>query len=841
MTDRPEPTRRKPWQAVVAKHFFDYNAAAAALWSVVVLLGLGAMAVALHDLLTSRALGSIEFGVGMVLIALASRLPLQIPRTPYSMSLADIFTFAMLVTVGPAAAVLAAGLDGALGAWRSSKRLTSRLSTPGAHMAAMALCGLAFEGLSTVLSRTMAAPLAQLLALVLVAPLPFLGTTWPLMAVVALKNSRPLQPARWLLDNAWIAALYLAAATSAGLLHLIAVQHGPAVYLIAALAAMAVFVLLRLAIERQEQQLQAEEAKLACARTEAEASQRRFTAAFTHAAVGMCIVRPAGPVLQVNDAMCEMLGRVPAQVLGKAFEALLHPSDVPAFESRALALARRPEKAFSIELRCIGAEGQPLWVALHCSAFEDPGNAGECLIYQAHDITSRRHAETRLQHIAFHDGLTDLANRHYFQERLNGVVELSRTDAQSCFAVVFLDLDRFKVVNDSLGHLAGNTLLQEVGTRLRGCVRPADLVARLGGDEFALLLPAVADHDDGLAVASRVLAELSRPLSINGTEVVPGASIGITFSDLGYRTGDEILRDADLAMYEAKAAGRGRVVQFDSSMHERIAERLALEADLRRAIGEGQLSLVYQPLFALEGGQVVGFEVLARWLHPERGPVSPAVFITLAEEAGHIEALTRWVLDQAVAQLARWRGLYPAAQGLDMHVNVSGRDLAHPWLVQHVQEVLHKHALPADCLCLEITETTLMSNLSVALKALHAMRALGVHFSIDDFGTGYSSLSYLGTLPIDSLKIDRSFVMEMERRPQNVEIVRAVLNLGQTLGKTVIAEGIETEAQLAELRRLGVPVGQGFLLSRPLKAEDVPALLMLKRPPAPLLAQAVNA
>ncbi len=841
MSDRPELNRPAVWRQFVAAHFFDYNAAAVTLWALVVGAGLAAMGWSMDQLWANQALGSVEFGVGMVLIALSSRLPLQIPRTPYSMSLADVFVFAMLATLGPAAAVLGAGLDGALGAWRGSKRLTSRLSTPGAHMAAMALCGVAFEALSALCGRVLAEPLAKLVALVLVAPVPFLCTTWPLMAVVALKNSHPLLPWRWLLDNAWIAAVYLGAAASAGLLHLIAVQHGSAVYLIAAAAAMAVFVLLRLAIERQERQLQAEEAKLALARTEAEASQRRFTAAFTHAAVGMCIVRPAGAVLQVNDAMCRMLGRTSAQVLGRAFESLLHPSDVTAFESRALALALRPEKAFSIELRCIGADSQDLWVALHCSAFEDPGSATGGLIYQAHDITSRRHAETRLQHIAFHDGLTDLANRHYFQERLSHLVERSRTDEATCFAVVFLDLDRFKVVNDSLGHLAGNSLLQEVATRLRGCVRPADLVARLGGDEFALLLPAVADHDDGLAVASRVLAQLSRPISINGTEVVAGASIGITFSDLGYRTGDEILRDADLAMYEAKAAGRGRVVQFDSSMHERIADRLALEADLRRAIGEGQLSLVYQPLFALDGGQVVGFEVLARWLHPERGPVSPVVFITLAEEAGHIEALTRWVIDQAVAQLACWRALYPAAQALDMHVNVSGRDLAHPWIVQHVKDVLQQHDLPADRLCLEITETTLMSNLNVALKALQAMRELGVHFSIDDFGTGYSSLSYLGTLPIDSLKIDRSFVMDMERRPQNVEIVRAVLNLGQTLGKTVIAEGIETEAQLAELRRLGVPVGQGYLLSRPLKAEDVPALLMIKHAPAQALTQAVNA
>jgi diguanylate cyclase (GGDEF)-like protein len=390
---------------------------------------------------------------------------------------------------------------------------------------------------------------------------------------------------------------------------------------------------------------------------------------------------------------------------------------------------------------------------------------------------------------------------------------------------MFLDLDHFKKVNDSLGHVAGNTLLRAVARRLAEGVRPNDLVARLGGDEFAILLEHVLDLDGALLLAQRLLQTVSAPLLINGTEVLPGASIGITFSDLGYRTTDEVLRDADLAMYAAKANGRQRVALFESSMHHRIAEKLALESDLRHAIGDGQLSLVYQPLFELQPHRLSGFEALARWVHPERGSISPEVFVALAEESGRIEALTHWVIDQAASQMTQWCADHPQLAHVDMHVNISGRDLTNSALVPHVQEVLQRHGLPARQLTLEITETTLMGKLSVALDALQALRKVGVKISIDDFGTGYSSLAYLGTLPIDSLKIDRSFVMSMDVQPQNVEIVRAVLNLGRSLGKKVIAEGIETAAQLATLKDIGVHAGQGYLLSRPLRPEQVIPLL----------------
>jgi diguanylate cyclase (GGDEF)-like protein/PAS domain S-box-containing protein len=566
------------------------------------------------------------------------------------------------------------------------------------------------------------------------------------------------------------------------------------------------------------------EALVASAQQEAELSQQRFTASFTNAAIGMAIARPDGLILQVNRALCELAGKAESELVGHSFGGLLHSGDVPLLRRKADQVLARPEEAFSMELRVIGADDADIWVALHCAQFADPSGAGQALIFQLHDITSRHAAEKRLQHIAYHDDLTDLANRNCFRERLEVAVERSAPNPASRFTVLFLDLDRFKVVNDSMGHMAGNLLLSEVARRLLACASPNDLVARLGGDEFAILLEDSPDVDAGMRLAQRVLEALRLPMAINNTELVPAASIGITTSDLGYRTVDEVLRDADLAMYEAKAAGRGRVVYFDSSMHVRAAEKLSLETELRRAIDEGALSIHYQPLYELSPYRLVGFEALARWTHPRRGSVSPATFIKLAEESGQIDALTDFVIARSIAQLAAWQRLAPATP-LTMHVNISGRDLARKSLPGHVLQTLQQHGVAPRTLTLEITETTLMQRIDVALETMNRMRESGVRFSIDDFGTGYSSLAYLSTLPIDSLKIDRSFVMGMQTKPQNVEIVRAVMTLGQALGRRVIAEGIETQEQLSTLLTLGVHVGQGYLLSRPLPADRAETLI----------------
>ena len=619
-------------------------------------------------------------------------------------------------------------------------------------------------------------------------------------------------------------ATALASGFFAGLVHINAQLFGPGVLIVGCGLVGAIAVIASSVLRSNEADRQAQEALVAEAQQEAELSQQRFTASFTNAAIGMAIAQTDGVVLQVNRALCELTGQPEGALVGKPFASLLHAGDAPLLRRQADQVLAKPEEAFSMELRVIGADGDDIWVALHCAQFADPSGSGQALIYQLHDITSRHLAEKRLQHIAYHDDLTDLANRNCFRERLEVAVERSASTPTARFTVLFLDLDRFKLVNDSMGHLAGNLLLAEVARRLLACARPNDLVARLGGDEFAILIEDSPDNDAGMRLAQRVLEALKQPTTLNNTELVPVASIGITTSDLGYRTVDEVLRDADLAMYEAKAAGRGRVTYFDSSMHVRAAEKLSLETELRRVLSDGGLSIHYQPLYELSPYRLVGFEALARWVHPRRGNVSPATFIKLAEESGQIDALTDFVIERSIAQLAAWQRLAPTMP-LTMHVNISGRDLARKSLPGHVLHTLQRNGVAPRTLTLEITETTLMHRMDVALETMNRMRESGVRFSIDDFGTGYSSLAYLSTLPIDSLKIDRSFVAGMYDKPQNVEIVRAVMTLGQALGRRVIAEGIETQEQLSTLLSLGVHVGQGYLLSRPLPAEKAEALI----------------
>jgi diguanylate cyclase (GGDEF)-like protein/PAS domain S-box-containing protein len=816
------------WHAFRDRHLHDYTPKATALWLAVVACGLLALVWALSRLLLADAAALLATAIAVALSALASRFALQLPRATSAHSAADIFIFGALLHAGPAAAVLAAGIEGWVGTRRTSKRLSSWLASPAAGMTSMALCAWVFE----VTRRALAGAglddgAATFCALLVAAPLPYLGTVLPLTALMALKRAAPLRPWRWLVDTAWMAAVYLGSAVVAGIVHLESLHHGPVVLLASAVAVLGLVGLLRVSFARQEAERRRQEARVDEAEREAQLSQQRFMAAFTHAAIGMAVVRPDDEILQVNAALSALLGVDGDALLRRRFCDLLHPGDAALFRRRVHEVLTPTGQPFSMELRVNHVGGDELWASVHCGRYDDPAGQEQCLIYQVHDITSRHLAERQLQHIAHHDVLTDLANRHCFQERLALAVERTRLNADERFAVMFMDLDRFKMVNDSFGHHAGNELLCTTAQRLRAGVRPGDLVARLGGDEFAVLLEHLHDAEAGTRLAQRLREAIAQPVSINGTEVLPAASVGITFSDLGYRTVEEILRDADLAMYEAKAGGRGRVAVFDQSMHEKVAERLSLESDLRRAIGEGRLSLNFQPIFELHPHRLAGFEALARWVHPERGSVSPAVFIALAEESGHIEALTDWVIGAAVSQLALWQKHNPQ---LTMNVNISGRDLTRPSLVEHVRTALAAHGVSPGTLTLEITETTLMGRIDVALEAMRSLRADGIRFSIDDFGTGYSSLAYLSRLPIDSLKIDRSFVVALHDGPQSLEIVRAILLLGRSLGRRVVAEGIETAEQLVTLRELGIDMGQGYLLSRPVRAEQATALLSMEQP-----------
>ena len=825
-SDRPAP-----WAARFRRtQLFDYSPAAARLWLALVLLGSAALALALWQLRALVVAERWQLAGWLLLVAAAAAFPVTLPRLKQSVSGADLLNSLVLALLGPAAAVLSAALEAYVASARTSSRLSSHAGSTAMAAVAMTIAGnLYAQALPVLQAQGWPLPAAQLALLGLAAMLQVALVSAGLMKLLLLKRLLPLTFERWFSACSWMLVLQLVSALGAGLLALNARQFGltTAVTIIGMLGL--ALALMRAHFLRQVAAQEAQAQRVAVAEQEAQLNQRRFSSAFSRAAIGMAIVDRNGVVLQANAALHQLLGPAEGSLVGRTLRSLLQPGDAGLLERHVDEVLAHRSDQFSIELRCAGPSDT--WVALHCALFDDVGAGAEQLpglIFQLHDISQRRRAEGELRHIAYHDALTDLANRNCFQERLAEAVELSRTDRRRGFAVMVLDLDRFKIVNDSLGHAAGDQLLKHVAQRLAGCVRPSDLVARLGGDEFGLLLTGAPSHADALQLGERLLQALDNPLRVNGTELRVQASIGLTFSDLGYRLPDEVLRDADLAMYEAKAGGKARLMPFDARMHERIGHRLQLETDLRRAIGEGQLSLVYQPLYALDPHRLVGFEALARWTHPERGSVSPAVFIELAEESGCIQALTAWAVEEAVRQHAEWLATEGTAAALTVHVNVSGKDLARPGFAEHVSAALQRHGLPPRLLLLEITESTLMEHRDQALAALQALSSQGVKLGIDDFGTGYSSLAYLSLLPFDCLKIDRSFVMGMAASPHNEEIVRTVITLGRSLNKQVVAEGIETHEQLARLRRLGAGIGQGYLLGRPMGG--LQALQLLREP-----------
>ena len=443
------------------------------------------------------------------------------------------------------------------------------------------------------------------------------------------------------------------------------------------------------------------------------------------------------------------------------------------------------------------------------------------------EVGVRKQVEEQLLHNAFHDGLTGLANRALFMDHLKLALGRAERHEACRFAVLFLDLDRFKFINDSLGHTVGDQLLVGIARRLETAMRPGDTVARLGGDEFTILLDDIGDADDAKAVAGRLQRELAVPYNLGGHEVFITVSIGIALSAPGYHRPEEILRDADTAMYRAKHLGKARHEMFDQGMRTHAADMMELERDLRWAVERQELFLQYQPIVSLDTGVLRGFEALVRWQHPKRGLIPPLRFIPIAEETGQIIPLGIWVLGEACRQLRRWQDLSPAAdEPLTISVNLSGRQFMQPDLLEQIQAVLRETDLDPRSLKLEITESVVMENIETATRTLERLRALGVELSIDDFGTGYSSLSYLQRFPVSTLKIDRSFVSRMTEHEGTAEIVRTIMQLAQNLGMDVVAEGVETEAQRARLRALECAFGQGYYFAKPLDGDAAQAFLL---------------
>lgn len=549
-----------------------------------------------------------------------------------------------------------------------------------------------------------------------------------------------------------------------------------------------------------------------------------FRELFESSPLAIVLADAGGTVLKVNKGFELLFGFDADELVSNRSRDIIVP-DNKATESDALLRAISQGQTVTKETVRMHKDGTLLPVQLVGYPFEvDKRFGGAYHIYQ--DITERKSFEKRLSHQAFHDALTALPNRTLFMERLSRAVQRGRRREQYNFAAMMIDLDRFKRINDTMGHQAGDQLLMGVALRILSCIRTVDTVARLGGDEFAVLLEEFDNPREVVQVANRIRDLVKDPFHIDGQEVYVGASIGIVLDVREYTRADEILRDADIAMYQCKERGKDRLV-FNQRMHDEVMEVGQMEAELRTALAGNQLVLHYQPIVHVESGELQGFEALVRWNHPTRGMLPPMDFIPMAEETGLIIPLGRWVLREACKQMAGWCSKEDdrCQQGVSMSVNLSARQFAQPDLVEYIQGLLESNALDATRLKLEITETVLMEDAKQAAHKLKRLKTLGVKIMIDDFGTGYSSLSYLQQFPVDYLKIDKTFISGEGNEADNREIVNTIIMLARNLGLKVVAEGVEEQEHLDMLKELNCDDAQGFMFSKPVDKSQATDIL----------------
>ncbi|MBD2354452.1 EAL domain-containing protein [Tolypothrix sp. FACHB-123] len=556
-------------------------------------------------------------------------------------------------------------------------------------------------------------------------------------------------------------------------------------------------------------------------------SEQRYISLAAAAPVGIFRTDAQGNCLYVNERWCQITGLTAEEAIATGWVKRLHPHDRQKVASEWYA-AIQEHRPFQLEYRFQKPDGKVTWVFGQAVAELETAEKITGYVGTITDISDRKHAEEQLIYNALHDALTDLPNRNMLMERLELAINRAQRVENYHFAVLFLDMDRFKIINDSLGHLAGDRLLTIIAQKLKSKIRAMDLATRLGGDEFVILLENLEGIEEAIIVAERILTEFQSPLILNGYEFLITTSIGIVLGTNNYHQASDLLRDSDIAMYQAKAQGKSCYKIFDAQMHTKALIRLNLENEFCKALERKDFIVYYQPIFDINSDRLIGFEALVRWQHPIWGFVPPAEFIPIAEETGLIVPLDNWVLYTACQQLATWQNHCTNLFPLKMNVNLSVTDLRKASLVKDVELILAETGLDGSCLNLEITESMLIENINETLTVLEQLKALGIQISIDDFGTGYSSLNYLHRLPADALKIDRSFINQMQEGSRNYQLVKTIITLSNQLGLAVVAEGIETQQQLQWLQELGCEFGQGYLFSPALSAQKIEALFINK-------------
>jgi diguanylate cyclase (GGDEF)-like protein/PAS domain S-box-containing protein len=554
------------------------------------------------------------------------------------------------------------------------------------------------------------------------------------------------------------------------------------------------------------------------------AAHERFRSAFENAPIGMAMVDLEGKILEANPALGHIVGLDATAMTGDNMCNLTHPDDRESASAEMRRMVSSSADGYQIEKRYLHCDGREVWVSVSVSCVRDDGGSLLYVIVQVEDVTERRALRERLAYAAIHDPLTALPNRELFMDRLEMTLRRAQRSRHQV-AVIFLDLDRFKLINDSLGHDVGDRILCAVADRLSSVMRASDTLARFGGDEFTVLCGEVDDEDDALDVARRLVKAMGEPLALPNGETFVSLSVGIALSTDGSESGAELLRNADVAMYRAKERGPSRIEIYTTDNEQGDVSRLRTSNELHRALERDEFELHYQPVVDLQTQTLVGMEALVRWQHPTRGLLLPYEFIALAEDSGLIVPLGAWILNEACRQTAAWTTLRAEtgenSAGLNISVNVSALQLAEPGFPGQVADAIGTSGLHPDRLWLEITESALMRDDDDAVEILQSLRDLGLHVEIDDFGTGYSSLSYLQRFPVETLKIDRSFVDDLDQRSENAAIVRAILGLGDSLGLSIIAEGVERPVQATRLQALGCHLAQGYLFGKPRPARSL--------------------
>jgi diguanylate cyclase (GGDEF)-like protein/PAS domain S-box-containing protein len=794
----------------------------------IISLGVAALVTALYYLPIARL--DLNFVVlAVCTLALGSRILVKIPRLNSHIAVSDTFIFLTLLLYGGEAAIVLAAAE----AYSTAHRFCNKWSTVAFNSATMAVATASVVIALDVFGLSKETQIHVhsghygdfVLAVALIALVQFFVNTLIAAGYETMTKSAPFVET-WTNKYIWTFFTYLTGAIGAGIIAFFVAMAGFGVVFIALPIILLVFLAYRMYLTNVEMSVtQAEQAEQYALDLKARSvalreSEERFRSAFNYAPIGIALVGTDGRCLRVNHAMCGILGYTNTEFLDLDFHSLIFPDDLEAAMRQIDVIAEGRQPSCQIEQRFVHKDGHIVWASWSLSAAGD-SNDGSNLIFQLQDITARKYAEEKLQHDATHDALTGLPNRMYFMQRLSAALDKKRSEPKYHVSVLFIDLDRFKYVNDSLGHLVGDELLIAISERLRESMRPPDIVARLGGDEFVILVEGRYYNEKVTSIADRIQKQFRQPFDLSGREVYSSASIGILHASEKHLTSEDIMRDADTAMYQAKHSGKARHEVFDESMRTVVKETLQLETDLRKAIDNGELEVDYQPIFSLSTGEISGVEALARWNHPELGEVSPGRFVALAEEIGWIDALSDQILRRVMGEVAPILREVPMDRDFRVGINLSSRQFANEDLVSQIRSIIHETNFPPTNLKLEITESVIFEYQDKAIDMLHQLRELGIGIDIDDFGTGYSNLSYLARMPISTLKIDRSFVSPISDEDANAEIVRTIISMARNLGLGVIAEGIESHDQLEMLIGLGCEFGQGYLLSRPLSREGI--------------------